>query len=158
MTDLVPTSFTCNETLYPSINAIPAYATELIFENNSYPNVQTLDLSRFPQLHTLIVKNGAFPDCYYVYINNPELRVINIGEGCFTGVPPTQPSTELPTTPLPTSFTCNENIYPTIESIPAYATELIFENNSYPNIQTLDLSRFTQLRNLIVKNGAFANC
>ena len=89
VSDPVPTSFTCNENNYPSIEAIPAYATELIFEENSYSSIQTLDLSRFTQLKTLIVKNGAFANCYYVYLDNPNLSVIDIGDNCFTGVPPT---------------------------------------------------------------------
>ena len=78
VTDPVPTSFTCNENNYPSIESIPAYATELIFEENSYSSIQTLDLSRFTQLKTLIVKNGAFANCYSVLINNPTLTVIDI--------------------------------------------------------------------------------
>ena len=61
----------------------------MIFEENSYSSIQTLDLSRFTQLKTLIVKNGAFANCYHVYLDNPELKVIDIGDNCFTGVPPT---------------------------------------------------------------------
>ena len=58
---------------------------------------------------------------------------------------------------VPTSFTLSERTYHSIESIPAYATELIFEENSYPNVLSRDFSRFTQLHSLTVKNGAFAN-
>ena len=150
----LPTSFICNENIYPTIESIPTYATELIFEENSYPGVLTVDFSRFTQLHTLIVKDGAFRNCYDVNFNNPFLNVYSIGENCFSGIAPT---TQPPTT-LPTSFICNENIYPTIESIPTYATELIFEENSYPGVLTVDFSRFTQLHTLIVKDGAFRNC
>ena len=83
--ETVSTSFSCNENVYPTIESIPSYATELVFEENSYSYIHSLDLSRFTNLQRVTIKNGAFADGYSLIIDNPVLTTITIGTNCFTG-------------------------------------------------------------------------
>ena len=146
MSDPVPTSFTCNENDYPSIESIPVYATELIFEENSYSSIQTLDLSRFTQLKTLIVKNGAFANCYYVYLDNPDLAVIDIGDNCFTGVPPTGEARRL--AGFPATFV--------IANVLNLSTFKI-GSGSLTSVSSIDIGNVSDSVQMTVGHGSFSN-
>ena len=146
VSETVPTSFTCNENNYPSIEAIPAYATELIFEENSYSSIQTLDLSRFTQLHTLVVKNGAFANCYSVLINNPGIKTIDIGNNCFTGVPPTGEARRL--SDVESSFT--------ITTAPILST-LAIGSGSLTNITSVDIGSVSDSIEMTLGAGSLAS-
>ena len=85
--DVTPrnTVFSVSERTFPSIESIPAFATELIFEENSYPELTYLDLSRFTQLKKVTLMNNAVTNANALYINNPSLEVILIGDHCLNG-------------------------------------------------------------------------
>ena len=74
-----------NEEDFPSIENIPDFATELVFEKNSYPNEMYLDLSRFSQLRNVTIEDGAFANADSFYISNPYMTKTVIGNGCFNG-------------------------------------------------------------------------
>ena len=103
VSDPILTSFICNEQIYPTIESIPTYATELIFEENSYSSIQVLSLARFTQLQSIIVKDGAFKNCYSVTADNSALTTMIIGDHCFKGVSPYGMKRHL--TNSPSSFT-----------------------------------------------------
>ena len=102
VSDSILTSFICNENIYPTIESIPTYATELIFEENSYSSVQVLNLARFTQLQSITVKDGALKNCYSVSADNSALTTIIIGDNCFKGVSPYGMKRRL--TSIPTSL------------------------------------------------------
>ena len=80
------TSFECSETIYPTIESIPAYATELIFEEGSYSSLAYLDLSRFTQVKTVIFGTNSFANAYSLYIDNANLEDLVFGDNCFGGI------------------------------------------------------------------------
>ena len=77
------TVYICNEVMYPSINDIPADATKLIFSQSSYSSINSLDLSRFTQLEELVFEGNTFVNCDSLFINNPQLQSIKIGDNSF---------------------------------------------------------------------------
>ena len=79
------TKLSVNEEKYPSIDSIPDYVIDLIFEGNSYPDLSYLDLSRFTELQTVEFRNGSFANADSLYINNPYLKKITFGDHCFNG-------------------------------------------------------------------------
>ena len=82
----IMTSFECSETIYPTIESIPAYATELIFEEGSYSSLAYLDLSRFTQVKTVIFGKNSFANANSLYIDNANLEELVFGDNCFGGI------------------------------------------------------------------------
>ena len=93
------TIFIVNHITYPFYEDIPDYATEIVFEENSYPDESYCDLSIFPNLVKVTFRNGAFANADTLHISNPYLVETHIGDGCFNGLYDTneEPTSESPT-------------------------------------------------------------
>ena len=80
-----PTSYAyiCNESIYPTIDDIPADATNLTFTANSYNSLTSVDFTRFTQLQEIVFEDNSFQSCTNVTIDNPDVRVILIGDHSF---------------------------------------------------------------------------
>ena len=93
------TVFSVNEEKYPFIDDIPYFATELVFEENSYPDETYCDLSMFTSLEKVTFKNGAFTNADSFYVSNPYLVSTEMGDDCFNGYyeDPTEEPSEEPT-------------------------------------------------------------
>ena len=106
------TIFIVNHNTYPFYEDIPDYATEIIFEENSYPDESYCDLSIFPNLVKVTFMNGAFANADTLHISNPYLVETNIGDGCFNGL---YDATEEPTSDIPFSEEPTDDTLPSEE-------------------------------------------
>ena len=140
------TSFVCNENIYPTIESIPDYATELIFEENSYSEVTTVDFTRFTQLHTLTINKGAFSNCYSVRINNPKEKIITIGDNCFTGTVPSAEARRLA-----------DSLAVFVIANAANLESLTIGNGSLSNIVEMKIENVNGTANVNIGSGSLSN-
>ena len=72
--------------LYASIDAIPAEASKIIFKKNSFRGIDTLMISAFPNLESLIFEDSSFPNADLIDIRASQLKNLTVGSNCFSSL------------------------------------------------------------------------
>ena len=103
VSDPPSTPYTCDESAYANIEDIPEDATELIFKSESYPSVESIDLSRFIFLQSVQFGDNSFFKCKQIVVDNYFITTVVGGEGSFSSLL-SQDTTERRLNDLPNGF------------------------------------------------------
>ena len=121
----------------------PTGITDLTITSNgcNEADFTSLDLSRFPLLHSLTIGSSALTHVRSIEGSRPvHLSSVKIGEGSLSQLPPT---------------IVNSTI--SLSSLPWYTSELVVLDNTWNDVVMLDLRDFSLLKQITVGTNALKN-